>query len=280
MNEAPQALEAAARAAFSAPEIRTALFEFEGRRHVAKRLAERPRRLIQTLFMRWLVKRITGQPLPIKTLALSEAAQSVDFEVRRLQALAQAGVRVPHVVLKTDDFFVLEYCGDVVATLLERWNRPTWRHELLKLAEELGEFHSAGHWHGGAQIKNITLLDGISYRIDFEESFGNLLPLAVTQLNDLILFLNSVSLAGPIDEEESRQLLPLLLERYFAANPSQEIRELITRTLPLLRSLVRLARPFQRWSKKGIRRVGIMLDVLESLPAQDATIPHEIPGKE
>jgi len=262
VNEGPATLEAVARAAFSGPEIRAAAFEFEGQRYVAKRLAERPRRLVQTLFMRWLVKRITGQTLPMKTLSLSEAAQSVDFEVERLRSLAAAGVRVPRVVLKTKGFFVLEHCGTVVATLLEDWPRATWRRELLQLAAELGEFHAAGHWHGSAQIKNITLRDGKSTRIDFEERFGTALPLPIPQVHDLIVFLNSVALAGPIDEAETRALLPLLLERYFSAQPDPEIKQLIARILPLMRTLARLARPFQCWSRKGIRRVLLMVEVL------------------
>lgn len=258
-------LEAAAREALAGQRGRTVVFEFEHRLYVIKRLAEKPRKLIQTLFMRWLVKRITGQPLPLATLALSAAASSMDFEARRLQALAAAGVRVPRVALLTPDFFVLEHRGTVVATLLENWTPATWRTEMPRLASELGEFHRAGHWHGGAQIKNITLQNDVSYRIDFEENFGEFLPLAVAQTADLMLFLNSISLAGPIVEGEARELLPQLLERYFAANPNPEIRQVIQRALPLLKKLARFAGLFQRWSKKGIRRVLILVDVVSGV---------------
>ena len=68
--------------------------------------------------------------------------------------------------------FVLEFCGTVVATLLENWTRKSGVRELPRLATELGEFHKLGQWHGGAQIKNITMMDGECYRIDFEENFG------------------------------------------------------------------------------------------------------------
>jgi len=262
MNENPQALEAAARTALTTHHSRALVFEFEGRRYVVKKLAEKPRKLIQTLFMRWLVKRLTGQPLPMRTLALSQAAGSMDFEARRLQSLAAADVRVPRVALVTPDFFVLDFCGTVVATLLEQWTADTWRKELPRLATELGEFHQAGQWHGGAQIKNITLHDGLNYRIDFEENFGEFLPLTVAQTADLILFLNSISLAGPVDEAESRRLLPELLACYFTANPDPEIKQVIRRALPLLGTLSGIAGCFQRWSKKGIRRVLILVDVL------------------
>ena len=261
MNETP-GLEAAAKAAFGNRKHRTVVFEHGGRRYVAKRLAEKPRKLLQTLFMRWLVKRITGQPLPLQTLALDSAARSMDFEARRLTALAAAGVRVPAVALLTPEFFVLDYCGQVVATLLEKWSPEVWRRELLRLAGELGEFHRAGHWHGGAQIKNVTLADGLSYRIDFEENFGEFLPLTASQAADLLLFLNSISLAGPVDDKESRQLLPQLLDAYFAAHPSAAVKDVLRRTQPLLLTLARLATPFRRWSNKGIRRVRILAEAL------------------
>lgn len=265
MNDNPITLEAAARAAFGNHTSRAVVFEHGGQRYVAKRLAEKPRRLLQTLFMRWLVKHVTGQPLPLRTLALSEAAYSMDFEAKRLAALAAAGVQVPHLALLTTDFFVLEYCGTVVASLLESWPRDTWRFELRRLATELGQFHRAGHWHGGAQIKNITLQEDSSYRIDFEENFGQFLPLPVTQATDLMLFLNSISLAGPIVESEARQLLPQLIKCYFAANPGLEIRQVIQRIVPLMRRLAGFAGLFRRWSKKGIRRVQIMVDVLSEV---------------
>jgi len=265
VNSSPTPLETAARAALEGKRGRTVVFEFEGQRYVIKRLAEKPRKLIQTLFMRWLVKRLTGQPLPLNTLALSEAAGSMDFEARRLQALAEAGQRVPHVALVTPEFFVLVHCGTVVATLLEKWNQDTWRNELPRLASELAEFHRAGHWHGGAQIKNVTLQNGVSYRIDFEENFGEFVPLPAAQAADLVLFLNSISLAGPIVEAEARQLLPQLLATYFAANPDPEVRRIIRRALPLLSRLASLAGLFERWSRKGIRRILILVDALRTV---------------
>jgi tRNA A-37 threonylcarbamoyl transferase component Bud32 len=260
-----QEIEAAARMALTTHHSRALVFEHGGQRYVVKKLAAKPRKLIQTLFMRWLVKRITGQPLPMQTLALSEAAGSMDFEANRLKNLAAAGVRVPTVIAQTPEFFVLNFCGTVAATLLEKWSPEVWRSELTKLATELGEFHQAGHWHGGAQIKNITLLDGLSYRIDFEENFGEFLPCTVAQATDLALFLNSISLAGPINEAEARELMPKLLDAYFAANPDPEIKQVIRRALPLLKKLASFAGLFQRWSKKGIRRVLILVAVLDGV---------------
>lgn len=260
----PSLIATAETALAARPQQRTVLVEHAGRRYVAKRLAERPRRLLQTLFMRWLVKRITGQPLPLRTLALAEAANSMNFEARRIDTLAAAGARVPHLAYRCNDYLLLEHCGTVVAEHLEHWPPATWRRELTGLARELGEFHRAGLWHGGAQIKNITLDQGVATRIDFEENFGEFLPLAVTQTADLALFLNSISLAGPIDETEARQLLPQLIQAYQAAHPESGIPEVIRRALPWLRRLTALARPWRRFSRKGIRRVEILRDVLDA----------------
>ena len=258
-------LEAAARAALEARPKRVREFTHAGTAYIVKRPAAKPRRLIQTLFVRWAVKRITGKVLPMSTLALSEATGSVDYEAGRLRKMAAAGVRVPRLALQTPGFFVLEHCGAIVESHLAKWPPETWRRELPRLARELGEFHRAGHWHGGAQIKNLTLRDGVSYRIDFEEDFGEILPLPVTHAADLVLFINSVSLSGPIDEMEARQLLPQLLDHYFAANPDPEIREVIRRALPMLKRLAPIAGLFRRWSNKGIPRVLILADVFSTV---------------
>ena len=259
------ALVAASEAALAArPQHRTVLIEHGGRRYIAKRLAERPRRLIQTLFMRWLVKRITGQPLPLRTLALSEAANSMDYEAQRLQAMSAAGARVPQIAHKTSDYLLLEYRGTVVATQLETWPPDAWRGELPRMARELGELHAAGLWHGGAQIKNVTLQGGIFTRIDFEENFGEFLPLPVTQASDLLLFLNSISLAGPVDEAESRSLLPVLLAEYLRAHPDHAgVCDTLRRALPWFRRIVRAATPFRRYTRKSYRRMVILVETLE-----------------
>ncbi len=252
-----ESLVAAAVAALAATDQRTVLVEHGGERYVAKRRADRPRRRSQALFLRWLVKRVTGESLPMRTLLLSEAASGVNYEARRLEALALAGVRVPRVVHLGAGYLLLEHCGATVASLLEDWPADRLRHELLGLARELGTFHGAGQWHGAAQIKNLTRNNGQTYRIDFEEDFGEGVPLPAAQALDLVLFLNSVSLAGPIDEAEARSLLPQLLGAYFAANPDPRVRAALTRALPWVAGLARLVLPLRGLGTKGRPRKGL-----------------------
>jgi len=271
MTDRPDdSLVAAADAALRASTERTVLVEHGGERYVAKRVADRPRRLVQAAFVRWLARRITGQSLPMRALLLSEAASSVDFEAHRLAALALAGVRVPRVVHHGAGYLLLEHCGTTVASEIEAWSLDACRSELRRLADELGAFHRAGQWHGAAQIKNLTTKHGQTWRIDFEEHFGELVPLPAAQALDLVLFLNSVSLAGPIVEAEARRLLPDLLRAYFAANPDRRIREALERALPWVAGLARLASPFKGGSvggrpRKGIARLVILVDALSAV---------------
>ena len=271
MTDRPdESLVAAADAALRASTARTVLLEHDGERYVAKRIAQRPRRLAQALFVRWLARRVTGQSLPMRALLLSEAASSVDYEARRLESLALAGVRVPRVAHHGAGYLLLEHCGATVASEIEGWTIDVCRSELLRLADELGVFHRAGQWHGAAQIKNLTTKNGQTWRIDFEENFGELVPLPAAQALDVVLFLNSVSLAGPIAEADSRRLLPDLLRAYFAADPDPGVRDALQRALPWVARLARLVAPLKGGSvggrqRKGIARLVILVDTLSTV---------------
>lgn len=235
---------------------RVVILDHAGQRYVAKRVAYQPRSRLQAFFVRWLVKVITGQSLPMKTLRLSEAASSVDYEGRRLTSLAQAGVRVPRLIHRGPGYLLLEHCGDTFANLFGHWPIEVCRSELVAEARELGLFHRAGQWHGAAQIKNLTRKDGHTWRIDFEEDFGELVPLPVAQALDIVLFLNSVSLVGPVNEAESRKLLPQLLTACLAGNPDPRVRETLARALPWVSRLAWLSAPMRGRTVKGRERKG------------------------
>ena len=238
---------------------RVVLFEHEGRRYVAKRLADhRPRPRLQSMALRWLVRRITGLSLSMEALRPDEAAFRAGGEARRLLALVQAGVRVPPLLHLAPDYFLMPYCGEPLANLLNGWSPDTLRGELTAQAAELGRFHHAGQWHGAAQIKNLTRHDGQTWRIDFEESFGDQVPLAVAQALDLVLFVDSVALAGPLDEAASRSLLPTLLDTWLAQQPDPAVLAVLRRGQPWLTRLAWLARPFQRRTAKGRQRKGAL----------------------
>lgn len=248
----------AAEAALAASPARTLVFEHGGERYVAKRETAAARGAAPALLARWLARRVTGSALPKDAARLDTANAGAGFEARRLRELAAAGMRVPRVVHHGQGFIVMAHCGVTVASLLGSWDRATWRRELAALAAELGTFHRAGQWHGGAQIKNLTRRDGQTWRIDFEETFGEHVPLPAAQAFDLVLYVNSISLRGPVDAAEARVLLPALLHAYFDANPDPQVRAVFARALPWARLAAWLSAPFRRLSSGGRQRNGAM----------------------
>lgn len=237
-------------------------FTWSGQTYVAKRLTAKRPLPGERLLIGWCCRRLAGQP-PIQP-ALPPGP---DYELRRLQTLAAAGVRVPPVLAFDQELMVLAHCGKDGFATMKRLPRPERTAFLLQLTEELADFHAAGHWHGGAQIKNILVQDGQTWRIDFEESALEALPLPLAQAYDLLLFLNVLPLAGPLDEAESRELLPQLLAAYFTRNPSSPVRQCLSRILPWARGLRRIARPMRGLSRKSIHRAEILIDSLESFLA-------------
>lgn len=119
--------------------------------------------------------------------------RDVHHEARRLQHLDSQGVRVPQIHLVTDDYIILEHCGQNVETLLT--TMPPHRREplLWSVVDDLAEFHRAGHWHGGAQVRNLTVKAGSIYRIDFEENVGAALSLPLAQAYDVLLAFSSIA---------------------------------------------------------------------------------------
>jgi len=248
-----------AETALAASTDRVVFVPFEGRRYVAKRFADhRPRPRLQSLALRWLVKRITGQALPMDTLRLADADFQAGGEARRLRSLAQVGVRVPPLVHVGTHYLLMPHCGEPVADLLADWPIDTIRSELVAQAADLGRFHRDGQWHGAAQIKNLTWQDGQTWRIDFEESFGEQVPLPVAQALDVVLFLDSIALAGPLDETESRRLLPRLLEAWAAQQPGDAVIDVLRRGERWLARLAWLSLPFRRRTRKGRPRKGAL----------------------
>lgn len=233
-------------------------FVYQGKTYVAKRLLAKKPLPFETVLLNWVSHKLAGRPC-----RKADLPAGADYELRRLQALAQAGVKVPPVLAFDAELMVLAHCGTDAFNAMRRMPRAERTSFLIRLAQELAEFHQTGHWHGGAQIKNILVQDQQTWRIDFEEAALERLPLPLAQAYDLLLFLNVLPLAGPIDEEESCLLLPALLLTYFTRHPSTEVRQCLTRMLPWARRLRWIARPFHRLSRKSIRRAEILIDCLE-----------------
>jgi hypothetical protein len=257
-------------AALAASTDRVVILSHAGRRYVAKRVAPQPRSRLQAVAVRWLVKGITGQSLPMQTLRLADAATGVGFEARRLRALEQAGQRVPHLVHEGPDYLLLEHCGNTVANLLEDWTADTCRIEMENEARELGAFHRAGQWHGASQIKNLTRHDGahLAHRLRGRLRRAGAAAGGPGARHHPV---PELGLAGRVvDEAESRRLLPRLLALCLQENPDPRVRATLLRARPWVARLAWLSTPMRRRTvrgrqRKGALRLALLADALATL---------------
>src|SRR5699024_9586732 len=136
--------------------------------------------------------------------------------------------------------------------------------ELLEqLIVDLAEFHRAGHWHGGSQIRNLTLLDDRRYRIDFEENL-DALPLPLIQAFDLALFLNSCVRHLSRTEADTVAVGSKLLDIYFQAHPDEEVEQCLQRGYEFLRWLRLPLRLLGRWSGRDGIRLRLILEIIDA----------------
>lgn len=114
----------------------------------------------------------------------------INYEAQRLRDL-QSHIAVPQLLIEEPNYIVMTHCGEQVEPMLRCEQR---RNEFLpRIIDSLLELHKAKQWHGGAQVRNLTIQNDEIFRIDFEEKTGDVLPLALAQAYDLFLCFNSLT---------------------------------------------------------------------------------------
>lgn len=193
----------------------------------------------------WLFAHFVGVPIPWQATRQTDAVALLAFEHERLLALAAAGERVP-AVLAFDGHALMT--GDIGTTLdyLLFQRAPEERLPLMcAAAADLAGFHARGHWHGGAQARNITW-DGQRFaRLDFEERLVPGLPLPMVQRYDVLqLLLSLARLIEPLGPDAAHAVL----RAYAAVDAAQgeALRAFIARLLPRLQRVSRIA----SWSRR------------------------------
>jgi tRNA A-37 threonylcarbamoyl transferase component Bud32 len=132
--------------------------------------------------------RLTGNLLVLPTGR--HESDPLAAECAKIRRLGGMGIPVPTILHEGDGYFVMSYVGRTLQKTLKRR-----RGEASVFAEravrELRRLHDLGEAHGGAQIKNLTLLDDVIHFLDFEEDIpeGNLREF---QLRDLFLLILSL----------------------------------------------------------------------------------------
>lgn len=129
---------------------------------------------------------------------------------------------------------VLEFVGEDLADLIRNEDDATRLWLTRAAAADLADFHGRGLWHGGAQIRNITLQDGELWRIDFEENIGSTLSRPLAQAYDLFQMLASLVSLRKLPDDVGRTLGKLALDVYFECNPDPEVQARLRRLARLL----------------------------------------------
>lgn len=128
--------------------------------------------------------------LPVETKTPKEA---LDFETSKIEKFQSFGIKTPHIVVKTDEYFVLEDCGKMVNSYIRK--RDISKDEMYyfvdKLVDTLVLIHNNNQFHGGAQARNFIYNNREICVIDFEDSFDKSIDIKLLQFRDLILLLLS-----------------------------------------------------------------------------------------
>jgi tRNA A-37 threonylcarbamoyl transferase component Bud32 len=219
---------------------------WQGRPAWAKRCApprwhERALLALAPLLRRWLAPGLPFRPV--------RRDSTLPVEAQRLAELQRAGCGVPRLIAADRSLLVIEDCGRNLEHLLQDEPRPQLRlHWLSEAATDLGRFHAAGQWHGGAQVRNLLRRDdGSLARNDFETALDAHFPLPVLQAIDAALFFGSVARFG--DDAPAAEVAPAYLE--FAPEATRAV---LRRGVPLLGALAR-SRLLQRFAPKEAARL-------------------------
>jgi hypothetical protein len=131
--------------------------------------ADRPLRSRRQSLGIWLFAHWLGVPVPWHAVRQTDARGLLAFEHERLLALAAAGEAVPPVIAFDGHSLVTGDIGRILAHTLGEVPEPQRLAIMCAASADLAAFHARGHWHGGAQTRNITW-DGERFaRLDFEE---------------------------------------------------------------------------------------------------------------
>lgn len=168
------------------------------------------------------------------------------YEAERLRHLGQASCRVPDVWWQQPGMLVLEHVGDNLPWRL-RESDPAVRRELVRaVALDLAAFHARGFWHGGAQLRNLTLRHGEIWRIDFEENIGGALSLPLAQAYDVFQTLSSLQSMRRVPAAELPQLGVLALQTYLDARRDPAVHAALRRIARLVCGASRVLGPLGR----------------------------------
>ncbi len=100
-------------------------------------------------------------------MKVKTAKDSLEFETNKIERLKQKGVNTPKILIKNENFFVLEDSGKMVNSYIRK--RDISKEEMYYYIElmlkELALIHNSNEYHGGAQARNLLYKDGKSQQL-------------------------------------------------------------------------------------------------------------------
>lgn len=182
---------------------------------------------------------------------IEDGPTNLAAEAAALRKLTAAGWRVPDVVLLTDIWLVMRDAGDSVETLLNGLHDPARQRQLVETCGDyLVRLHQAGHWHGGAQIRNFCWSSEGPGFLDLEDHALPHMTLAERQARDIVLFLYSLH---RYNRDPAHPLLAPVARRLVAAG-SREVRRELARLHARIGWLIRLLRPIAPYGGRDLRQ--------------------------
>ena len=155
----------------------------------------------------------------------------VEAESERLLAMHAQGYPAPEVLYSASGVLVLAFVGENLPTEIRQSSLQQRLNWMDLASRDLAKFHQAGFVHGGAQLRNLMVLEGQLTRIDYEENIGEALSKSVGQAYDVYQMISSMAgLRGEqFSEQERRLLCARLLSTYLQANPDPAVRSQVIR---------------------------------------------------
>ena len=203
-------------------------FEFDGQKFWLKRIEK----TIEGSFLTKIFK-----PNPYKSFAA---------EIKKLEILNEANAPAPKLVLKSDEFFVIEDVGEPVARLFKYSNDEKFKHEiLLKAARALAGLHALNFAHGRPALRDIAIKNDEIKFLDFESKFFSK-DLELQKCRDLLVFIHEL-----YRQKISNEIANEVINEYLSAGGAQ----IYSRSLQLIvkfKPLYHLLKPFKSLNKKDL----------------------------
>ena len=203
-------------------------FAFDGQKFWLKRIEK----CIEGSFLTKIFK-----PNPYKSFAA---------EIKKLEILNEANAPAPKLVLKSDEFFVIEDVGEPISQLLKYSNDENFKHEiLLKAARALAGLHALNFAHGRPALRDIAIKNDEVKFLDFESKFFSK-DLELQKCRDLLLFIHEL-----YRQKISHELVKEVVNEYINTDGAQ----IYSRSLQLIvkfKPLYYLLKPFNSLNKKDL----------------------------